>query len=267
MAANPVTISELSTPALLARNERQRGVSSTGENLFSQHLDQALEVRNPVSGGPSGSLPKMDPFVEAVVEALRHAKAMSGMTLASDSEGVDAVNIQSDWQSPAASFLDRYFQKSQPASSAPIRHSAASGGASSRSAACAGGGKYEAIIQKASQRYGVDADLIRSVIEVESSFDPKAVSPVGAMGMMQLMPGTAKDLGVKNPFNAEENIMGGTAYLSGLLERYNGNVRSTLAAYNWGMGNLERKSMAAMPGETRNYVSRIMGMMDGKEST
>ncbi|MBF0342251.1 MAG: lytic transglycosylase domain-containing protein [Magnetococcales bacterium] len=126
-----------------------------------------------------------------------------------------------------------------------------------------GGGNYEQIIQRASERYGVDPDLIRSVIQVESSFNPKAVSPAGAQGMMQLMPGTAAELGVKNPFNAEENIMGGTLYLSRLLDRYDGNVRSALAAYNWGMGNLERQPASAMPGETRRYVSRIMGMVEG----
>ncbi|MBF0271983.1 MAG: lytic transglycosylase domain-containing protein [Magnetococcales bacterium] len=126
------------------------------------------------------------------------------------------------------------------------------------------GGNYDQIIKRASERYGVDPDLIRSVIQVESSFNPKAVSPAGAQGMMQLMPGTAAELGVKNPFNAEENIMGGTLYLSRLLDRYDGNVRSALAAYNWGMGNLERQPAAAMPGETRRYVSRIMGMVEGE---
>ncbi|MBF0190167.1 MAG: lytic transglycosylase domain-containing protein [Magnetococcales bacterium] len=125
------------------------------------------------------------------------------------------------------------------------------------------GGNYDQIIKRASDRYGVDPDLIRSVIQVESSFNPKAVSPAGAQGMMQLMPGTAAELGVKNPFNAEENIMGGTLYLSRLLDRYDGNVRSALAAYNWGMGNLERQPASAMPGETRRYVSRIMGMVEG----
>ncbi|MBF0261299.1 MAG: lytic transglycosylase domain-containing protein [Magnetococcales bacterium] len=125
------------------------------------------------------------------------------------------------------------------------------------------GGNYEQIIQRASERYGVDADLIRSVIKVESNFNPKAVSHAGAQGMMQLMPGTAAELGVKDAFNAEENIMGGTLYLSRLLDRYDGNVRSALAAYNWGMGNLERQPASAMPGETRRYVARIIGMVEG----
>ncbi len=114
------------------------------------------------------------------------------------------------------------------------------------------------IIQKASTRYGVDSDLIRGVIEAESSFKPDAVSPKGAMGLMQLMPETAKELGVKNPMDPDENIMAGTRYLKKLLVRYDGSVPHALAAYNWGMGNLDSRR-SKMPAETRNYVAKITG--------
>ena len=114
----------------------------------------------------------------------------------------------------------------------------------------------EKIIEKAALKYDVDADLIRSVIKAESNFDPQATSPKGAMGLMQLMPETAKDLGVKNAYDAQQNVMGGTNYLRSLLDRYGGKRDLALAAYNWGMGNLER-SPHHLPDETINYVARV----------
>jgi len=115
---------------------------------------------------------------------------------------------------------------------------------------------YNDMIKKASETYHVDAELIRSVIQVESNFNSHSTSSKGAMGLMQLMPETAKDLGVKNAYNPEENILAGTRYLKGLLNRYHGDVRLSLAAYNWGMGNVEKYS-EKMPLETRNYVERV----------
>ncbi len=117
----------------------------------------------------------------------------------------------------------------------------------------------EGIIQKASSLYGVDSSLIRDVIEAESNFKPDAVSPKGAMGLMQLMPGTARELGVTDPLDPAENIMAGTRYLKKLLDRYDGSVPHALAAYNWGMGNLDSRR-SRMPAETRNYVAKITGV-------
>lgn len=112
------------------------------------------------------------------------------------------------------------------------------------------------IVERASRKYGVEPGLIKAVISVESSGNPDAVSPAGARGLMQLMPATAADLGVRNSFDPEENIMGGTRYLRQLLDRYWGNVKLALAAYNWGMGNVEKRP-EAMPRETKNYILKV----------
>jgi soluble lytic murein transglycosylase-like protein len=121
--------------------------------------------------------------------------------------------------------------------------------------------EFDPMIQEASSRYKVPEKLIRAVIKAESSFNPRATSHAGAMGLMQLMPGTARDLGVQDAYNPKENIMGGTRYLRELLDRYNGNIPMAVAAYNWGMGNLERGG--PLPAETRNYVQQVTRYYEG----
>jgi soluble lytic murein transglycosylase-like protein len=112
------------------------------------------------------------------------------------------------------------------------------------------------MVNKAAVAYNMDPSLIAAVIKAESGGNPRATSPKGAMGMMQLMPATAKDLGVTDPYDPLQNVMAGTRYLKTLLSRYDGDRDLALAAYNWGPGNLE-KSHRSMPRETVEYVARI----------
>jgi soluble lytic murein transglycosylase-like protein len=125
-------------------------------------------------------------------------------------------------------------------------------------------------VGKASQKYGVDRDLIMAVIKQESDFNPKSVSGAGAMGLMQLMPGTATELGVSDPYNVDENVDGGTKYLKSLLSMYADNKQLALAAYNAGPGTLQNRGVSdvsgvsKLPYETRDYVNKVMKYYSGK---
>jgi len=118
--------------------------------------------------------------------------------------------------------------------------------------------KYGQLIRNAAERYGLDPELIRAIIKVESSFNPYAVSEKGAMGLMQLMPETAKEMNVAAPFEAGENIMGGSRYLRKMLNLFDGDLRLGLAAYNAGPSRvLENGAIPKIP-ETEQYVKKVM---------
>jgi soluble lytic murein transglycosylase-like protein len=116
----------------------------------------------------------------------------------------------------------------------------------------------EQTVQKAAAKYNLPPELITAVIRAESNFEVSAVSSAGAQGLMQLMPATAKELGVKNPFDIEQNIDGGTKYLRKMLDRFGGNVRKALAAYNAGPGTVMKYNGRVPYPETRQYVKRVM---------
>ena len=119
--------------------------------------------------------------------------------------------------------------------------------------------QYKRPIEVYSRIYGVDESLVRSIIKNESCYQANAKSPVGAIGLMQLMPGTAKDMKISNPWNPDQNIQGGVKYISEMLKEFNGNTRLAVAAYNAGPGNVRKYKGIPPFRETRTYVKRVMG--------
>jgi soluble lytic murein transglycosylase-like protein len=124
--------------------------------------------------------------------------------------------------------------------------------------------KLEEVVERYAKRYGVDEDLIWAVIRQESDFNPVAVSPKGAMGLMQLMPGTATLMGVSNPFDVEQNIAGGVKYLEQCLNQFDQDVPLALAAYNAGPANVEKYRGCPPFAETRQYVASILQAYTGE---
>jgi soluble lytic murein transglycosylase-like protein len=157
----------------------------------------------------------------------------------------------------AAAEITQYFVRESP-KSANARITAANFRGQQASAE-----EIDAAIVMAAARHNVDPNLVRAVVKVESNYNSNAVSRKGAMGLMQLMPSTARELKVKNPFNAEQNVDAGVRHLKQLLDNYGGDVDLTLAAYNAGSGAVARSAGVPRFAETQNYVRRITNLYYG----
>lgn len=212
---------------------------------------------------------------ETAAEVLRLKMLSSALSIAGDAEGgaphsTSSVNVQG--------LLNRFLEQlpsSVSGAQAEAREAAAGQGPEdafvAKQASFAAGqfpaigaaqnvdSGTDAIIDKASRRYGIDSGLIRAVIQAESNFNPRAVSSAGAQGLMQLMPATARGLGVTDSFDPEQNVMAGTRFLKDMLRRYNGNLDEALAAYNWGPGNVDKHGSDTLPRETRAYLAKVKG--------
>ena len=123
--------------------------------------------------------------------------------------------------------------------------------------------EIETLIDKYSQKNDLDSDFVKALVRQESGFNPKATSKCGAMGLMQLMPQTAQGLGVTNPYDIEQNIAGGTKYLRSMIDRFNGDEKLALAAYNAGPNAVKKYDGVPPYKETQNYVKNVMKIYEG----
>ncbi|WML90302.1 lytic transglycosylase domain-containing protein [Thiothrix lacustris] len=124
-------------------------------------------------------------------------------------------------------------------------------------------GEHLDSITKYATKYGVDANIVKAVIAIESCYNSKAVSPMGAQGLMQLIPETAARFGVADSFNTSQNIHGGTRYLSWLMKRYNGDLHKSIAAYNAGEGAVDKYQGIPPYNETQQYVRKVLAVYNG----
>lgn len=123
--------------------------------------------------------------------------------------------------------------------------------------------EIQQIIETTARKYGVDENFVKAVAKTESNFNPNATSNAGAMGIMQLMPSTAQELGVRNPYNPQENIDGGVRYLKKMLDNFGGNTNLALVAYNAGMATANNYGTNPPQQETKDYVDKVFANMRG----
>jgi soluble lytic murein transglycosylase-like protein len=214
--------------------------ASSGREIFTEMLDQEyarLDSRNPAAAGATGM-----------------EKALSGMSNSLAAQIYRAMLRQEGAEIPAAPGM-----KPMPFSATAAMAKALGGRkAQDLKSPSLSEAALEPMVELASKTYGVAKNLIKSVIGQESAGQPLAVSAAGAKGLMQLMDTTAADLGVKNAFNPRENVMGGTRYLKQMLEKFGGDEKLALAAYNAGPGAVDRFGGVPPYAETKNYVEKVL---------
>jgi soluble lytic murein transglycosylase-like protein len=223
------------------------------EKLYTSGLIKNLDPRGTV---PSPLSESFSPFQNILDQEINGATPLEKFVLDFLIKTIESLLVKNDQSGQWPSLSSIPLLKESSLQSPPVINNPVSKPVPQVSAGKPDRQEIDDIIQGAAEEYGVDPALIKAVISVESNGNPRAVSIDGAKGLMQLMPKTAAELGVTNPFDPAQNIMAGTRYLSRLLDRYEGNQKLALAAYNWGMGNVE-KNLAAMPRETRNYIVRV----------
>ena len=219
----------------------------------------------------------LDSFREvlAAAERTQQAMAVDALLAAESSGSISPATVQRllgfnpQPNIPVANTVTVSGTQSSDTASADTQ--AASGAGSTENASSASGSTtssstktdLDAYFEEAASTYGVDVKLLKAIAHTESNFNPNATSSAGAMGVMQLMPSTAKSLGITDAYNARDNIMGGAKVISQHLSRYNGDVSLALAAYNAGSGNVEKYGGIPPFTETQNYVKKVLAYYEG----
>ncbi|MFD2705052.1 lytic transglycosylase domain-containing protein [Salibacterium lacus] len=210
-------------------------------------LLQALGQMNTLSGGNKNQSPSAPSSIFSSFQSYLEQEMTGSSSVPSS---LDASTSRS-----SGLFLnpeDRSRYNAAANTAVPVNHTASS------TASTPVSGDYDSMIQNSAERHNIDPDLVRAVIQQESSFDSNARSHAGAMGLMQLMPGTANYLNVSDPYNPAQNIEGGTKYLRQMLDKYDGDKSLALAAYNAGPGNVDQHNGIPPFSETQSYVPSVL---------
>ena len=230
------------------------------------YIDQTQTARLQEAASANIQTPKntdeaVTTFKECLASAERSVQAMAvdALLAASNSGAVSLDTVQQ--------ILGFTPQTDAPVDTSPVADTFTSSSSSANTTAAnatssgsvSSPENLEEYFKEASETYGVDINLLKAIARQESNFNPSATSSAGAMGVMQLMPSTAKGLGVTNAYDAQENIMGGAKLMAQNLKKYNGDVSLALAAYNAGSGNVAKYGGIPPFAETQNYVSKVLG--------
>ncbi len=230
------------------------------------YIDQTQTARLQEAASANIQAPKntdeaVTTFKECLASAERSVQAMAvdALLAASNSGAVSLDTVQQ--------ILGFTPQTDAPVDTSPVTDTFTSSSSSANTTAAnatssgsvSSPENLEEYFKEASETYGVDINLLKAIARQESNFNPSATSSAGAMGVMQLMPSTAKGLGVTNAYDAQENIMGGAKLMAQNLKKYNGDVSLALAAYNAGGGNVDKYGGIPPFKETQNYVKKVLG--------